>query len=236
MLIYTITNQLNGKIYVGQTTKSIEHRIQSHRNSMVSGVDTHIYRAMRKYGWENFKFEVIATAQSQQELDQLEEFYIQKFDAIRSGYNMAPGGSRNVMNSPVVAAKHDAKMRTADVRQRISASMKQSYIDRGGPTAEHRKHLSEARKRLYEQGWRLPKQKLSPEHQQALMDSHNKAVYCINESGEVVASFDRVKDAAIWWHQNGYENVKHFEQCMDKIKESYKQDKFIRGLKWIYSA
>ena len=52
MLIYLITNDVNNKVYVGQTTKSLEERIQGHRSAMVSGVDTHIYRAMRKYGWE----------------------------------------------------------------------------------------------------------------------------------------------------------------------------------------
>ena len=65
------------------------------------------------------------------------------------------------------------------------------------------------------------------------MTQKNKSVYCINESNEVVAKFDRVKDAAIWWMSTGYK-VKHYDQLCDKIKESSKQNRFIKGLKWFY--
>lgn len=241
MLIYKITNDVNNKLYIGQTTKSLEDRIRNHRNSFVSGVDNHLYRAMRKYGWEKFHFEVIAEVNDQETLDDLEAYYISKYDCIRNGYNMAPGGTINTMFSEVVKEKHDAVMRSDEVRKRISESMKQSYIDRGGPTPEHRKHLSESRKRLYasEQGDAIRAKfrksfKLSADHFKALNDAKNKSVFCIDKQGKVVAEFTRVKDAADWWHKNGYENVKSSDQLNDRIKESAKFDKYIRGLKWVY--
>ena len=241
MLIYLITNDVNNKVYVGQTTKSLEERIQGHRSSMVSGVDTHIYRAMRKYGWDKFHFQVIATAQDQDTLNDLEAYFIQKYDSIRNGYNMAPGGSINTMYSPVVADKHDAIVRSPKGRKKISESMKKSYADRGGPSESHRKHLSESRKALYAspEGQKIREKfrqsfQLSASHFRALNEAKNKSVYCINESQQIVAEFDRVKDAAAWWHQNGYSSVKSPDQLMDKIKESAKNDKYIKGLKWIY--
>lgn len=57
-VIYKITNILNGKIYIGQTTKSIEKRFGQHkcatgnRNSSISS-------SIRKYGEENFSIEII---------------------------------------------------------------------------------------------------------------------------------------------------------------------------------
>lgn len=240
MIIYKIYNDVNSKLYIGQTTKSLEERINGHHASMIGGQDTHLYRAMRKYGWDKFHFEIVSRANSQDELNYLEEYYIRELDTIRNGYNMAPGGSKNVMYSPIVAAKHDAKMRTDSVRKKISESMKKSYASRGGPSEEHRKHLSQAKKEYYKTPEsELTREKfrksfnLSPEHYKALNDSKNKSVYCINESNEVVARFDRVKDAAIWWMSTGYK-VKHYDQLCDKIKESSKQDRFIRGLKWFY--
>lgn len=240
MLIYIITNDVNDKVYIGQTTKTLEERIQGHRNSMVTGVTTHIYNAMRKYGWEKFHFRQIATAESQEDLDHLEQYYIAKYDSVRNGYNMAFGGSTNTMDSPLVKAKHDAKMRSAEVRKQISESMKASYVERGGPTAEHRKHLSESRKALYasEKGEAIKQKfresfKFSPEHFKALNDAKNKSVYCVNESGETIAEFSRVKDAAQWWYDQGYK-VKDVNQLSDKIRESYKQNRYIKGLKWIY--
>lgn len=241
MLIYKITNDVNDKIYIGQTTKSLEERIAGHRASCNSGVDNHLYRAMRKYGWDKFHFSIVVTCEDQDTLDELEAYYIAKFDCINNGYNMAPGGSINTMYSPVVKEKHDAKMRTDAVRSKISESMKQSYRDRGGPSEEHRKHLSESRKALYasEKGQEVREKfrksfKLSEAHYRALNDAKNKSVYCIDTSGNFVAEFPRVKDAAQWWYNNGYGNVKELNQLSDKIKESSKKDKYIRGLKWIY--
>lgn len=241
MLIYKITNDVNSKLYIGQTTKTLEQRIQNHRNSFVSGVDNHLYRAMRKYGWDKFHFEVIAEVTDQDTLDELEAYYISKYDTIRNGYNMAPGGKINIMYSDVVKSRHDAKMRTPEVRHRISESMKQSYADRGGPSAEHRANLSKSRKALYasDKGDEIRAKfrksfKLSDEHYRALNDAKNKSVYCVNASGELVAEFDRVKDAADWWFRNGYGNVKNSDQLNDRIKESATQDRYIRGLKWIY--
>lgn len=240
MVIYKITNLINGKMYIGQTTETLEQRIEWHRNSMVSNVNTHIYNAMRKYGWDNFKFEEIVHTDDKDVLDELEMYYIQKYDTYRNGYNMTPGGDSNPMFSEEVSKKHDAKMRSPEVRKKISDSMKQSYVDRGGPSEEHRRHLSESRKQLYasEKGEEIKEKfrqsfKLSPEHFKALNDAKNKSVYCINVEGALVAEFNRVKDAAKWWYDQGYK-VKDYSQLCDRIKQSYKEDKYIRGLKWIY--
>lgn len=241
MLIYIITNDVNSKVYIGQTTKTLENRIQNHKNSLVSGVNTHLYNAMRKYGWDKFHFNVIAEVFDQESLDHLEEYYIKKYDSIRNGYNMASGGSVNVMYSDVVKDKHDKVMRSDDVRRRISESMKRHYAEIGGPTEEHRAHLSQSRKALYssKKGEEVREKfrksfHLSESHYRALNDSKNKSVYCVDEHGNVVKEFDRVKDAADWWYENGYGNIKSSEQLNDRIKESAKKDKYIRGLKWVY--
>lgn len=206
MLIYSITNTVNGKIYIGQTTKTLDERIKNHHNSMTSGKDTHLYRAMRKYGWDKFHFQVITHAHSKEDLDALEEYYIKKFDSIRHGYNMAKGGSTNAMDSEIVAEKHRKKMRTKAVREKISRSMKLSYEKRGGATAEHKKHLSENKKKFYasERGMLARKHfsetfVLTPSHQQALIDSLKKHVDCFDADGKIVMSFDSVKDAARWY-------------------------------------
>ena len=101
---------------------------------------------------------------------------------------MAPGGVYNPMSSKVVAEKHHQKMRTPEVRNKISESMKASYAKRGGTTQEHRKNLSQSRKELYasEKGDEIRAKfrksfKFSPEHYKALNDAKNKSVYCIDE-------------------------------------------------------
>lgn len=240
MLIYIITNDINDKVYIGQTVKTLEERKQDHFNTLRSGGSTHIYNAMRKYGWEHFSFAVLATAVTQDELDDLEDMYILKYDSIKHGYNMMRGGRSNPMDSEIVRAKHLARMQSADVRNRIGHTVHEQIQEQGGRSEEYRRKMSEGKKELYasERG-EAARQKFrqsfrfTPEHFRALNDAKNKKVYCINQSGEVVAKFDRVKDAAQWWYDQGY-IVKDVNQLCDKIKESSKKDKFYRGLKWVY--
>lgn len=241
MIIYIVTNDINNKVYIGQTTKTLENRIAQHRNAFVSQPNTHLYIAMHKYGWDKFHFRVIdSSAKSKAELDELEKYYIALYDSVHNGYNMTEGGESNPMDCEVSRNKHDSIMRSTEVRAKISESMKASYAKRGGPSADHRKHLSDQKKELYSSSkGDAVKAKfrssfvLTPEHQSALIQGRRKGVYCINESGSVVARFKTVKEGAQWWLKNGYP-VKSYDQLCDRIKESYTQDRFLKGVKWLY--
>ena len=90
MYIYKITNQINDKIYVGQTIRPIQQRFTRHINDAVNNViDTHFARAIRKYGPENFVIELIDVAETQSELNEKEQLWIHKLNATNSqyGYN-----------------------------------------------------------------------------------------------------------------------------------------------------
>lgn len=86
--IYKITNLLNGKVYIGQSIRDIQQRFIRHINdSLNNKLDTHFARAIRKYGEDNFIIELIDTADSQDELNQKEQYWIRYYDSVRSGYN-----------------------------------------------------------------------------------------------------------------------------------------------------
>jgi group I intron endonuclease len=93
--VYVIKNQINGKIYVGQTSRGTRRRWVQHVSDCHRGLDLYLYRAMRKYGQENFSIEVIDHAQTREELDSLEHFWVEKLGARDSsvGYNMKEGGA-----------------------------------------------------------------------------------------------------------------------------------------------
>ena len=79
MIIYKATNKINGKVYIGQTEKTLEHRKEVHHRDS-ERMDTYFYRAIRKYGWENFEWEVIDdSATTREELNALEQYYIAKY-------------------------------------------------------------------------------------------------------------------------------------------------------------
>ncbi len=91
MIIYKITNIINNKIYIGQTTSNIKKRWGQHKASS-RNKKSKLYNAMRKYGVENFKIEEIVKAESIEELNELEEKIINENNSVQNGYNIIFGG------------------------------------------------------------------------------------------------------------------------------------------------
>ena len=88
MWIYKITNIQNNKIYIGQTSRPIQSRFNRHLNDALNNIiDTHLARAIRKYGKENFIIEEIDTALTQDELNKKEQYWIQYYNSVQDGYN-----------------------------------------------------------------------------------------------------------------------------------------------------
>ena len=77
MYVYKITNLQNNKIYIGQTIYSIEKRFHRHiQDALSERLDTHLARAIRKYGKESFTIEIIDTASTREELTAKESYWI----------------------------------------------------------------------------------------------------------------------------------------------------------------
>ena len=90
--IYLITNLVNGKQYVGQSI-GIAHRWIEHKNSKENYP---ISKAIRKYGKDNFKFEIIENCLPK-DLDEKEKYYIKKYNTITpNGYNITYGGNQGL--------------------------------------------------------------------------------------------------------------------------------------------
>jgi len=127
-IIYTITYIKTNKTYVGQTIKSLYERRKGHEKNAYYGSDTHICRAFRKYGFDAFEWRIIDEADSKEELDILEKFYIKLLDTRKHGYNMTDGGDG--INNPDMC-----------IRKKISiARQKQSPPRLGMITSEETKH------------------------------------------------------------------------------------------------
>lgn len=92
--IYKIQNLINGKCYIGQS-KNIQQRWKNHlyttENSSDHSYNNPLYKSIRKYGIENFSFEVLEECLVS-ELNDKEKFYVQKYDSFFNGYNLTLGG------------------------------------------------------------------------------------------------------------------------------------------------
>ena len=91
--IYTITNQINGKQYVGKTNlPDPQERWKRHLHDYKAKNKEKrpLYSAMNKYGVENFVFEVIEECDNTEER---EKFWIKELNTYGStGYNATLGG------------------------------------------------------------------------------------------------------------------------------------------------
>lgn len=104
--IYKITNTINLKAYIGQSV-DIENRWKQHKN--INRGCTLLVRAFKKYGIENFSFEIVEIC-SPEELNEKEKYYISHYRTYADygrGYNLTTGGdgSKGVYVSEI-ARKH----------------------------------------------------------------------------------------------------------------------------------
>lgn len=89
--IYQITNDVNGKIYIGKTEFSIQKRFQEHCRDSQKQTEEHrpLYAAMRKYGTEHFHIELIEETDNPEER---ERYWIEMKGSFKNGYNATLGG------------------------------------------------------------------------------------------------------------------------------------------------
>ena len=89
--IYKITNKINGKCYIGQTT-DYNRRFREHKSLGYDSKekDKALYLAFKKYGIENFDFEVIEDKTVN--YNEREKYWIAYYNAYTNGYNMTEGG------------------------------------------------------------------------------------------------------------------------------------------------
>ena len=100
--IYKITNQINNKIYIGKTVKSIERRFWEHKNNAHKNVNLPLYKAINKYGEDNFNIEIVETVENNNCLNEREIYWINYFNSYIDkghGYNCTHGGDGGNTNS-----------------------------------------------------------------------------------------------------------------------------------------
>ena len=159
--VYLVRNLVNGKGYVGRTVGSIEARRKKHEDSAKQGMDALFYRALRKYGFNSFKWSVVFDDVDEDELNEFERVVIRNMKTkAPNGYNMTDGGD-GVINpcaelrrrwseshrGKVYSEEHNRKIsvakrgipRSAETRKKISESHRGKVL-----SEEHKQRISEA--------------------------------------------------------------------------------------------
>jgi group I intron endonuclease len=93
MIIYLVTNKINGLKYVGQTIGDLFDRKRQHEYSSLNGSKYYFHRALKKYGFINFNWDVIEVVHEIILLNEREMYYIDLYNTfLGDGYNSTIGG------------------------------------------------------------------------------------------------------------------------------------------------
>lgn len=148
--IYKITNTINNKIYVGMA-KDVDVRWKyghlASANKLISGIPLKykslLYDAMKKYGVDNFKIEVIEECPIEN-MGEREEFWIDKLNSRdpNVGYNICKGGSRGP-GGPMFAGHHHSPETIAKMKQDRTGEGNANYGNRWAQSDELKKKHSE---------------------------------------------------------------------------------------------
>jgi group I intron endonuclease len=93
MKIYKITNTITNKIYVGQTSLSVEDRFAQHLKNAKRKVNRRLYDSINYHGVDNFVIEVIEDKVALSDVDDRERYWIKTLNTVMpNGYNMTDGG------------------------------------------------------------------------------------------------------------------------------------------------
>lgn len=209
--IYILLNMVNQKVYVGQTVQSLNKRLCRHKSNANLGCTEPIYNAIRKYGWNNFKYYVVYQTQEvddreiiSKELDDKEKYYISYFNSTNNkyGYNILLGGAGrtgSINNSSSIEilqftiegdfVKEWPSMH--EVERQLGYSHKSiSYFNYGNPRKSSYKGFLWIKKSQYYDG---------------IFDDYHpccKAVSCYNIKGEFLQDFESQVEASKFYNIN----------------------------------
>lgn len=188
-IIYKYTSP-SGKCYIGQTTNELLRRKKWNSN-IYHYAGTKIDRARKKYGPENFKYEVLirnkysSRSIAIEDLNRLEIYYIGLYDSYRNGYNCTIGGE-GVTGVKLTEEQID-KVRKANKGKRLSEEQKRKIGEvsrKWQNTIEGKIKMSNARKG----------KKHKKKHQG--FESIKKKILKIDKCGNIIAEYSSIMEAS----------------------------------------
>ena len=129
MIIYKITNKLDGKTYIGQTKKTVAQRLKAHIYQR-----SKIGKEIIKLGLNSFDISVIDSAQNQEDLDALEVFWISFYNACENGYNTLKGGKPTKKEFKLLnfmrQGKRRKKSKSKEHKQKVQEARKETIHEK----------------------------------------------------------------------------------------------------------
>lgn len=187
--VYLTTNLVNGKQYVGQ-------HLSEGFDKYYKGSGTAVNRAFKKYGWDNFKCEVICWCSTQTQLNEAEDNCIKLYGTMSpQGYNLKRGGANGRFSK--------------ESRKKVSEARKKRFKN-----PEELKKLSEASKKCWKNEEYRKKQSESNKNN----PKQSKTVYQYTLDGKFVKEWCSVREIE---RVLGFNHGNISTCCNGKLKSAY---------------
>ena len=240
-IIYKILNKVNNKIYIGQTVRSLNERINEHKSNFKINKSNNQYllNAFNKYGWENFEFIIVDNVETIEDLNEKEIYYINlyKSNDRNFGYNIAGGGKNSIPNSETLikmSKSHlgtkqsdiwienkTAKAGSEDAKKygKIKTEEEKAYLSKNSPKYWQGKTRDEETKR------KISETKLKQGYSPLQKEIFNKIVYKVNSTtNKIINIFESTAEASKF--ENVHQSTISRWCCGNKI---------INGILWTYN-
>jgi len=127
MTIYLIRNKIDGKCYVGKTSRTPQFRWRQHKTeARIGRYKWPLYEAMRTHRLDNFEIMLLADVKQTRTLNRMEKEYIEKYQSNSTGYNLDAGGAGG---RPKKKRSRGTQLAPEHI-EKIRASVKLSWVER----------------------------------------------------------------------------------------------------------
>lgn len=129
--IYKVVNTVNNKVYIGFTSFPVEKRWQEHIYSS-KYTDCKFYRAIRKYGKENFIVNTVYQTEDKDHALSVEVLLIAENDSFVNGYNSTSGGDNYIYSEETrklmsIGVRKYYSTTTYEIRRKIAISRRKNW-------------------------------------------------------------------------------------------------------------
>lgn len=219
-VIYKCTNKINGKVYIGQTRQSFSARKRQHKNQAENNSSTYFHKALKKYGFDNFQWEILLVCFSLCELNKKEIYFISFFSSAdkTKGYNIKLGGDNYQIAEETkikIGKANKGKIHSPEAKEKMSKSRTGNKHFRFGKqlTEEHKQKLREKR--------------LGTKHSEETKKKFSESRKGVNNSrfgkGKPMSENQKEKYKIIFsGEKNPMFGKKHSEDTKQKIREKAK--------------
>lgn len=195
--IYKITNDVNNKVYIGLTTKTLQDRFKQHKykaKEQQTNKDNkqHLYNAMNLYGEDKFHISLIEECDNNI-LPQREIYWIKQYDSYNNGYNSTLGGEGvHYYNYDIIYQfLLDNELTGEEIAKQVGCCNQTVY------NVAHYYNINLKSKAAFQRWQNLPK-------------NTSRQIYQYDKQNNFIQSFSSLSDAAKW--------IKEKNNCPSEIK------------------